>query len=141
MFSKKEYEEDYERRFNGYMMRIINNTYKRYITKRKAEIAELTLNEMVYEELEAIDLLQGDCDIVIPEKYTLEEFDLIIEDERINKVLKLLTSKERSVIFLSVFEELNNREIAKRLNLHEITVGRIYKRAKEKLQNKLKRRF
>ena len=122
------------------MMRILNNTYQRYIAKRKAEIAELTLNELAFDDVEAIELLPGECDIVIHERYMPEELYLISEDEKIRKVLKLLTSKERSVIFLSVIEELSNREIAKRLKLHEVTIGRIYKRAIEKIRNQLKRR-
>ena len=33
MYSNIEWQEEYERRFNAYMFTIINNTYKRYITK------------------------------------------------------------------------------------------------------------
>ena len=134
MYSNAEWQEEYERRFNSYMLKIINNTYKRYIVKRRKEIAELTLNEYIGEDTEYVDTLQGDSAPVIEERFTEDELELIVEDEKLYNVLKSLTSNERSVIFLSIISKWSYKRIAKKLKIHENSVGRIYKKAKKKIR-------
>ncbi len=134
MYPNAKWQEEYEKRFNAYMFKIINNTYKRYITKRRKEIAELTLNEYVGEDTEFVDTLQGDSAPVIEERFTEDELELIVEDEKLYKILKSLTSNERSVIFLSIISKWNYKRIAKKLKIHENSVGRIYKKAKKKIK-------
>lgn len=134
MYSNIEWQEEYERRFNAYMFTIINNTYKRYITKWRKQIAELTLNEYINEDTEFVDTLQGDSAPTIEEEFTEDELELIVEDEKLYNVLKSLTSNERSVIFLSAISKWSNRRIAKKLNIHENSVGRIFKKAKKKIR-------
>lgn len=140
MHSNADWQEEYERRFNAYMFKIINNTYKRYIVKRRKEIAELTLNEYINDDTELVETLQGDSDLVVEERFTEDEFELIVEDEKLYKILKSLTSNERSVIFLSVFSKWSNRRIAKKLKIHENSVGRIYKKAKKKIRKLMGRK-
>ena len=134
MYSNIEWQEEYERRFNAYMFKIINNTYKRYIVKRRKEIAELTLNEYVGEDTEFVDTIPGYSTPTIEEIFTENELELIATDEKLYKVLKSLTSNERSVFFLSSISKWSNRRIAKKLNIHENSVGRIYKKAKKKIK-------
>lgn len=134
MYQNEEWQEDYEKRFNAYILKIINNTYKRYITKRRKEIAELTLNEYVGEDTEFVDTLQGDTAPVIEEKFTEDELELIVVDEKLNKILNSLTSNEKSVIFLSEISQWSYKRIARKLKIHENSVGRINRNAKKKIK-------
>ena len=94
----------------------------------------MTLNEYINEDTEFVDTLQGDSAPTIEEEFTEDELELIVEDEKLYNVLKSLTSNERSVIFLSAISKWSNRRIAKKLNIHENSVGRIFKKAKKKIR-------
>ena len=69
---KKSYKEEYERRFDAYIMLIIRNTYKRYMSKRRKELLELTLNEVIFDDVERIDTLQGDANLFWRNIFTKE---------------------------------------------------------------------
>ncbi len=141
MHDYTDWQDEYERRFNAYMFKIINNTYKRYIVKRRKEIAELTLNEYIGEDIEFVDTIQGDSAPIIEEEFTEDELELIVEDEKLYKILKSLTPNERSVIFLSAISKWSNRKIAKKLKIHENSVGRICKKAKKKIRKLMGRKY
>ena len=47
MHTSKEEREDYERRFNGYIMRIIKNEYIRFCQKETKKNLEISLNENI----------------------------------------------------------------------------------------------
>lgn len=92
----------------------------------------MTLNEYVGEDTEFVNTLQGDSAPIIEERFTADELDLIVEDEKLHNILKSLTSNERSVIFLSIICKWSNKRIAKKLKIHENSVVRISKKAKKK---------
>ena len=132
---KKSYKEECDRRFDAYIMLIIRNTYKRYMSKRRKELLELTLNEVIFDDVERIDTLQGDADLFFEEIFSPKKLELNVENKKLSRKIESLTSKEKLVIFLCVFREYKKSTVAQILGMHVDSVRRIYREALEKLRD------
>ena len=75
MYFNKEQREDYERRFNAYIMRIIKNVYIQF--RRKERRKELSLNDFASDGYEFIEMIAGEDDIKFEESLTPKELELL----------------------------------------------------------------
>ncbi len=112
MYISKEEREDYERRFNGYIMRIIKNEYIRYSKNKAKERRVSSLNEISCDGIECIQNLIGEKDVYIEEVFAPEEIELIFENASIYRAVKSLTRKEKLAIFLCFILEIDKSEVA-----------------------------
>lgn len=149
MYISKEEREDYERRFNGYIMRIIKNQYVTYLKHNKNR--ELSLNVLNQDGEEFIDLIVDDDDIYscddfeifvqsgnLPFKYN--ELEILFEDVRVYNAVKSLTDKEKLAIFLCQVLQMDKQEMAKELGVkYGDSAMRIYRKAIRKVKNNLLR--
>lgn len=149
MYISKEEREDYERRFNGYIMRIIKNQYITYLKHNKNR--ELSLNVLNQDGEEFIDLIVEDDDIYscddfeifvqsgnFPFKYN--ELEILFEDACVYNAVKSLTDKEKLAIFLCQVLQMDKQEMAKELGVkYGDSAMRIYRKAIRKVKNNLLR--
>lgn len=112
MYISKEEREDYERRFNGYIMRIIKNEYIKYSKNKAKERRVSSLNEISCDGIECIQNLIGEKDVYIEEFFAPEEIELIFENVSIYRAVKSLTRKEKLAIFLCFVLEIDKSEVA-----------------------------
>ena len=139
MYISKEEKEDYERRFNGYIMRIIKNEYIRYSKSKAKERRVSSLNEISCDGIECIQNLIGEKDIYIEEVFAPEELELIFEDASIYRAVKSLTRKEKLAIFLCFILEMDKSEVAEILGYSSgQSVYITCERAISKIRNKIK---
>ena len=107
----KEREEEFERRFNGYVMKIIERQYWKFITKKRREEDIISLNTLVSDGIELIDVLIGEDDIPM-EFCDYKELETLVEDKYVYKAIKSLTEKEKLAIFLCIILDLNRQKVA-----------------------------
>lgn len=112
--------------FTTYSTTVINNEIKHLIVrntrqKRYNECDELSLNEMLNEDIEIIDTLGSK---------TFE--DDLISSLSIHKSINKLKGRHKEVIDLSI-QEFNEAEIAEKLNISRQRVNQIKKTAREKI--------
>ncbi|MBE5822340.1 MAG: sigma-70 family RNA polymerase sigma factor [Clostridiales bacterium] len=139
MYISKEEREDYERRFNGYIMRIIKNEYIRFSKKRCRKSVEISLNDYTESGIERIECIVGENDIEIREFFTPDELELICEDEVFYRAIKPLTRREKLTVFLCVILEQSATDAAKIMNYSSVSsVTRLLEKAISKIQNNLK---
>lgn len=142
MYISKEEREDYERRFNGYIMRIIKNEYIRYSKNKAKERRVSSLNEISWDGIECIQNLMGEKDVYIEEVFAPEEIELIFEDASVYRAVKSLTRKEKLAIFLCFILEMDKGEVAEILGYSSgQSVYKICERAIVKIRKKLKGGF
>ena len=108
----KEREEEYERMFNGYMMKIIERQYWKFVKRKKREDEIISLNTLTSDGLELIDVLVGENDMVPMEFCDYKELELLVEDKNLYKAIKSLTEKEKLAIFLCFILDFNRQEVA-----------------------------
>lgn len=67
------------------------------------------------------------------------QYDSILSPRRkaVYRALTTLSERDRSLVYMKYFEDCTNREIARRLNMSEGTVGSILSRARDKLRGVL----
>ena len=75
----KEREEEFERMFNGYVMKIIERQYWKFIKRKKREEQIISLNTLVSDGLELIDVLRGESDSPM-EFCDYKELEMLVED-------------------------------------------------------------
>ncbi len=92
---RKEFQRAYEERFNWYILKVINKTYKNYLKCQKQQ--RLDPYEQFIGGL-CDDEIVGDEEEIIPKR--LED---IMCDLRIHKAIKPLTFNEKVVFFCSLF--------------------------------------
>lgn len=107
----KEREEEFERRFNGYVMKIIERQYWKFITKKRREEDIISLNTLVSDGIELIDILIGEDDIPM-EFCDYKELEMLVEDKNVYKAIKSLTETEKLAIFLCIILNLNRQKVA-----------------------------
>ena len=108
----KEREEEYERMFNGYMMKIIERQYWKFVKRKKREDEIISLNTLTSDGLELIDVLVGENDMVPMEFCDYKELELLVEYKNLYKAIKSLTEKEKLAIFLCFILDFNRQEVA-----------------------------
>ena len=134
----REFREDYERRFNGYIMRIIKNEYIRWSKKEKERQKVISLNITTDIETELIEELIGDNDISVKESLAPNELELIFEDARVYRAVKSLTYKEKLAIFLCFILELDKNQVAKIMGFSsQQSVYKICERAISKIKERV----
>ena len=142
MYISKEEREDYERRFNGYIMRIIKNEYIRYSKNKAKERRVSSLNEISCDGIECIQNLIGEKDVYIEEVFAPEEIELIFENASIYRAVKSLTRKEKLAIFLCFILEMDKSEVAEIMGYSSgQSVYKTCERAIVKIRKKLKGGF
>ena len=135
----KEREEEYERMFNGYMMKIIERQYWKFVKRKKREDEIISLNTLTSDGLELIDVLVGENDMVPMEFCDYKELELLVEDKNLYKAIKSLTEKEKLAIFLCFILDFNRQEVAGIMKFkHKESAIRIATRALRKIRNSLK---
>lgn len=91
----------------------------------KSAISEYKIHELLFSELSA-DLTDsfGTCDEHLCECFCFEidEFDITIRNELLAEAVKHLSERKRNIILMSYFLDMNDQEIAKRINLVRSTV-------------------
>ena len=136
MYFNKEEREDYERRFNAYIMRIIKNVYIQF--RRKERRKELSLNDFASDGYEFIEMIAGEDDIKFKESLAPKELELLFEDKSIYRAVKSLTYKEKLAIFLCVVLEMNKKDVAKILGFKsDKSVYKVCNKAIVKIRKKI----
>ena len=134
----KEIEEEFERMFNGYVMKIIERQYWKFIKRKKREEQIISLNTLVSDGLELIDVLIGENDIPM-EFCDYKELEMLVEDKNVYKAIKSLTETEKLAIFLCFILNFTCQEVADILNFkHFKSVSRTTTRALNKIRKYLK---
>ena len=135
----KEREEEYERMFNGYMMKIIERQYWKFVKRKKREDEIISLNTLTSDGLELIDVLIGENGMVPMEFCDYKELELLVEDKCVYKAIKSLTEKEKLAIFLCFILDFNRQEVADIMKFnHKESAIRIATRALRKIRKSLK---
>lgn len=138
MCLNREFKEDYERRFNGYIMKIIKSEYTRWCIKKRNEEKIISLNVTNDNEIELLESLVGNEDVEITDVFAPKELELIFEDARVYRAVKSLTYKEKLAIFLCFILELDKKEIAEIMDYtSEQSVYKICERAISKIKERI----
>lgn len=141
MYLSKEYKEDYERRFNAYIMKIIVGTFKDYLRSKKKEILKVSLNERLDSGMELLELIIGDEDINIEEKIIVSKLEELLTDPIIREAVKPLTYKEKLAVFLRIIELKNSDKIAKLMGYSDRSgVNKKIKSAINKIRKNLRKK-
>ena len=123
-------------RITTYAARCIQNEILMYYRASKKEISEFSLNDLIgYDkegnEINLVDVLKTDEEDVVEK---INTNDLI---EKLNKYLKVLTPREKTIIKkrygLDNTKEYTQKEISKNLGISRSYVSRIEKRALTKI--------
>lgn len=135
----REREEEYERMFNGYMMKIIERQYWKFVKKKKREEDIISLNTLTSDGLELIDVLIGENDMVPMEFCDYKELETLVEDKYVYKAIKSLTETEKLAIFLCVILNLNRQKVVEVMRFkYKRNVIRVTTRAIKKIRKDLK---
>lgn len=134
----KEREEEFERRFNGYVMKIIERQYWKFITKKRREEDIISLNTLVSDGIELIDVLIGEDDIPM-EFCDYKELEMLVEDKNVYKAIKSLTETEKLAIFLCIILNLNRQKVADIMKFkYKRNAISVTRRAIKKIRKQLK---
>ena len=123
-------------RITTYAARCIQNEILMYYRASKKETCEFSLNDLIgYDkegnEINLIDVLKTDDEDVVEKINTSDQI------EKLNKYLKVLTPREKTIIKerygLENTKELTQKEISKNLGISRSYVSRIEKRALTKI--------
>ena len=116
------FEEHIQHQFDSYCKKTLKLTardcYRRI--KRRGE-REITLSELSEQDLEKLAV----TDEYFKDAYTFNVlgYEIAVSDELIAEALQTLPADRRDIILLSYFLDMNDREIAQRLNLVQRTVN------------------
>ena len=134
----KEREEEFERMFNGYVMKIIERQYWKFIKRKKREEEIISLNTLVSDGIELIDVLMGENDIPM-EFCDYKELEMLVEDKNVYKAIKSLTETEKLAIFLCIILNLNRQKVADIMKFkYKRNAISVTRRAIKKIRKQLK---
>lgn len=120
----------------NYLIKIIRSAQSDYINKNKRK-------DIQYEELEKVDLANEET----TEDYVLNKIDSsvsatniedVFKDKLKHKAIKVLTDKEKLVLFSFYFKNKKEMEIAESLGLAQGRISQIKKQAEKKVTKKYK---
>ena len=138
MLYSKEYKEDYERRFNAYMMLLIKGAYKDFISEKQRRRAELSLDEFTNGVFCLLDILQGDSDVGYNEEISASKLEKLPDGSEISRAIEPLTSDEKSAVFFCVVLEQTATEVAPKLGYKSVSsVTRLVEKALDKIRKRL----
>jgi len=130
---RKEFERAYEERFNWYILKVINKTYKNYLKSQKQQrldpygqfIGGLCDNDVI-----------GDEDVLYEEEIMPKRLEDIMCDLRMHKAIKPLTFNEKVVVFLFFILEKSTEEIAKIMGYKDrSSINRVCNKAIKKIKD------
>ena len=138
MYLSKEYKEDYERRFNAYMMLQIKGAYKDYIRSLQRRRRECSLDEYMEGSIRLLDVLIGDEDVKIREKVAPATLEDTMTRSKHRRAIKPLTYKEKSAVFFHEVSKETLTNVAKRMGYKNASsVERLIESAKKKAKRNM----
>lgn len=120
-----------------YFKKIVMYTRREYLRKNKYIFIEKEdIDEVDEKMLVSIDNVEISFEIKSEKEIIAPKIEDVFRDEKITKIVKALTLREKLVLFLYYFEDKNDREIGKSLRIKQDTVQKTRKRALEKIQTR-----
>ncbi|MBP3596479.1 MAG: sigma-70 family RNA polymerase sigma factor [Clostridia bacterium] len=120
-----------------YLKKIVMYTRREYLRKNKYIFIEKEdIDEVDEKMLVSIDNVEISFEIKSEKEIIAPKIEDVFRDEKITKIVKALTLREKLVLFLYYFEDKNDREIGKSLKIKQNTVQKTRKRALEKIQTR-----
>lgn len=120
-----------------YLKKIVIYTRKEYLRKNKFIFIEKEdIDEVDEKMLVSIDNVEISFEIKSEKEIIAPKIENVFRDERITKIVKALTLREKLVLFLYYFEDKTDKEIAKSLKSREDTIRKSRKRALDKVQTR-----
>lgn len=120
-----------------YLKKIVMYTRSEYLRKNKYIFIEKEdIDEVDEKMLVSIDNVEISFEIKSEKEIIAPKIEDVFRDEKITKIVKALTLREKLVLFLYYFEDKNDREIGKSLKIKQNTVQKTRKRALEKIQTR-----
>lgn len=117
------HEEHKQHAFDSFCKKILKYRARDYYRKLKRQAER----EAVFSELPEQELMKlSVTDEYFKDAYrfTVQGFDVAISDEQLAEALSSIPADRRDIILLAYFLDMNDREIAERLNLVRRTVSR-----------------
>lgn len=138
MYLSKEYKEDYERRFNAYMMLQIKGAYKDYIRSLQRRRRECSLDECIEGSMRLLDVLIGDDDVSVNEKVVPSELENTMSRSKYRRAIEPLTLNEKSAVFFCVVLNETATKAAKHMGYKSTSsVTRLVESAMEKIRRNI----
>lgn len=138
MYLSKEYKEDYERRFNAYIMLQIKGAYKDYLRSLQRRRREYSLDECIEGSMRLLDVLIGDEDVPVKEKVAPVTLEDTMTRSKYRRAMKPLTLEEKSAVFFYFVLEETLNKVAKRMGYKNASsITRLIKSAKKKTKRNI----
>lgn len=120
-----------------YLKKIAMYTRKEYLRKNKYIFIEKEdIDEVDEKMLVSIDNVEISFEIKSEKEIIAPKIENVFRDEKITKIVKALTLREKLVLFLYYFEDKTDKEIAKTLKSKEDAIRKARNRALEKVQTR-----
>lgn len=130
---KREFESRKEHAFDNYCKKVMRNEVRDiYREWNRLHRLEIPISALTYEQL--AELFTSDDYFAGERVFNMDGMQLIVDDDDIADALEQLTEQRREIILRYYFLDLNDREIAEKLNLLRATVQYQRKRALEDLR-------
>lgn len=116
----------------AYLKRIILTARNSYFEKnRKINDFNVPLNEKVLQE--SCNIIEDILDICMQEIELAQEFEKTLSNPLLSKYVKMLSLKEKEVLFYIFWKKMKIKEISKKMKLNKSTVEKIKNRALNKI--------
>ena len=129
--------EDYTKEEKSYLKLIILNTRRKYIRDNYNFINSIYLNLECIVDIEAEAELNSVLDKCGSEVKSAVEFEKIVSDDEIYNIVKVLSLKEKIVLFLLYKENKSINEIAKKMKLSRKRIWQIKNVILDKIMKKI----
>ena len=118
-----------------YLKKIVMYTRNEYLRKNKYIFIEKEdIDEVDEKMLVSIDNVEISFEIKSEKEIIAPKIENVFRDEKITKIVKALTLREKLVLFLYYFEDKTDKEISKSLKCREDSIRKARKRALDKIQ-------
>ena len=108
----------------AYLKRIILTARNSYFEKnRKINDFNVPLNEKVLQE--SCNIIEDILDICMQEIELAQEFEKTLSNPLLSKYVKMLSLKEKEVLFYIFWKKMKIKEISKKMKLNKSTVEKI----------------
>ncbi|OJT84240.1 RNA polymerase subunit sigma-70 [Clostridioides difficile] len=119
--------------FNTLMMIVIKGKMKHY----KKRLSKRSMNEVLFCEMsEAEQIEHGIFDTYsyIYMSFEVFNFTICVSDEKLAIALNMLSEKQRNIILLRYFQDMNDREIAELYHVSRSAISSMRNRGLKKLE-------
>lgn len=120
----------------SYLRKIVEYTRKQYFLKNRYMFIEEDINSVDEKILISIENIEINFEIQNDNKISAVEIEKVFSDEKIMNIVKVLTLREKLVLFSYYFENKTDSEIGKAMNIKGDTIRKIRVRALQKIKNK-----